>query len=391
MIIDFNKGNGGGNMSNYWNSAVTEEHIESAASITYASATSYTDQALEDIDLSEYWTSAQTQSAITSVEDHLFDVEEVTASALTELHEGLLEVSARTVDLSDYYTSAQTESAITMAVSGKADKMNIDVNTSYWAFPSWNNQGIVTGVVKRMYTPKITINGKVKEYPDARGNGDVPPFWAPQSAGTTGQILKSTGDVPEWVDNNFVTSADVKTQVEAYNYATTAKVESAYTILDEHITDVEKVSASALTELHDAIELFKPVLIYSGNPGFYAINSSALTTWQVEGLDLSEFKYIRFYIKASNIGFNDSNNFTAPMYVDVILDPEAKSSQYDAYLGVTSNICAGNRNRSFTTVAAVDSTKTKVQLLYQTSLWDVTVSSAASDGRYCYKIEGYRF
>ena len=63
-------------------------------------------------DLSPYWTSAETQSAITAVEDHLFDVEQVTASALTELHDDVLELSARTVDLSAYYTSAQTEDAI---------------------------------------------------------------------------------------------------------------------------------------------------------------------------------------------------------------------------------------------------------------------------------------
>ena len=63
-------------------------------------------------DLSPYWTSAETQSAITAVEDHLFDVEQVTASALTELHDDVLELSARTVDLSPYYTSAQTEDAI---------------------------------------------------------------------------------------------------------------------------------------------------------------------------------------------------------------------------------------------------------------------------------------
>lgn len=52
MIIDFNRYNGGGSgsgstdLTNYWNSAVTEQHIESAASITYASAVSYTDAAL---------------------------------------------------------------------------------------------------------------------------------------------------------------------------------------------------------------------------------------------------------------------------------------------------------------------------------------------------------
>lgn len=54
-----------------------------------------------DVDLSAYWTSSVTQSAITVVEDHLFDFEEVTSSALTELHEGLLEVSARTTSTED--------------------------------------------------------------------------------------------------------------------------------------------------------------------------------------------------------------------------------------------------------------------------------------------------
>ena len=70
-----------------------------------------------EVDLSAYWTSAETQSAITAVEDHLFDVEQVTASALTELHDGLLEVSGRTVDLSGYYTSGQTDAAISAATS----------------------------------------------------------------------------------------------------------------------------------------------------------------------------------------------------------------------------------------------------------------------------------
>lgn len=66
----------------YWTSAQTKDYV---------------DEAVSGISLDGYWTSAQTQSAITIVEDHLFDVEQVTASALTELHEGLMEVSGRSV------------------------------------------------------------------------------------------------------------------------------------------------------------------------------------------------------------------------------------------------------------------------------------------------------
>ena len=58
-----------------------------------------------DIDLSPYWTSAQTQSAITAVEDHLYDVEEVTASALTELHDNIQELSGTTSSIKDTFSS----------------------------------------------------------------------------------------------------------------------------------------------------------------------------------------------------------------------------------------------------------------------------------------------
>lgn len=67
MIIDFNRNNGGSgsgstDLTNYWNSAVTEQHIESAASITYASGVSYTDAAIAGIDLSAYALSADVES-----------------------------------------------------------------------------------------------------------------------------------------------------------------------------------------------------------------------------------------------------------------------------------------------------------------------------------------
>lgn len=164
-----------------------------------------------DVDLSAYWTSAQTQSAITIVEDHLFDVEQVTASALTELHDGLMEVSGRSVDLSGYYTSAQTEDAISAATSGKADKMNIASNPSFLMFPSWNEQGIITGKIKHAYDSESYINGKKKIFVDTNGNGGIT-IYAPLSAGTAGEILVSTGNgAPVWTTDNKVSSTSVST------------------------------------------------------------------------------------------------------------------------------------------------------------------------------------
>lgn len=72
-----------------------------------------------DIDLSPYWTSAQTQSAITAVEDHLYDVEEVTASALTELHDNIQELSGTTSSIQDKF-SAYTPTTGFSTINGSA-------------------------------------------------------------------------------------------------------------------------------------------------------------------------------------------------------------------------------------------------------------------------------
>ena len=72
-----------------------------------------------DIDLSPYWTSAQTQSAITAVEDHLYDVEEVTATALTELHDNIRELSGTTSSIQDKF-SAYTPTTGFSTINGSA-------------------------------------------------------------------------------------------------------------------------------------------------------------------------------------------------------------------------------------------------------------------------------
>ena len=155
-------------------------------------------------DLSAYWTSAQTKtyvdSAVTAVEDHLFDVEEVTASALTELHTGLLEVSARTVDMSGYYTSAQTDSLISAATSGKADAASVTENRSASRWPAWNSQGIITGTVGNPgFESSLIINGKQYWLWRDGSEGNMGSIYAPKTAGSAGQILTPSGNTPVWV------------------------------------------------------------------------------------------------------------------------------------------------------------------------------------------------
>ena len=76
---------------------------------------------------SEYLTTADTQdlaskayvTGITNpIQTQVDDIERVTATALTELHDAILELSGDTPDMSNYYTKAQVDAEITGATQG---------------------------------------------------------------------------------------------------------------------------------------------------------------------------------------------------------------------------------------------------------------------------------
>lgn len=136
--------------------------------------------------------------------------EEVIASALTHLQNEILDISGDTPDLSNYYTSAQTEDAISAATSGKADKQNVTARESgdYW--PRWNSQGVITGE-RQFYIRSNYVNGNGFYTVDPLGF-DAITIFAPTSAGTAGDILVSTGNgAPVWTTDNKVSSTSVST------------------------------------------------------------------------------------------------------------------------------------------------------------------------------------
>ena len=122
-------------------------------------------------DLSNYWTSAQTQSAITIVEDHLYDVEQVTASALTELHdvlydveqvtasaltelhEGLVEVSGRSV------STEEIELPIAAAVNDLKGNIEARLSQKYYTRQEVND--IAAGK-----TDPAQVDVQIKDYVD---------------------------------------------------------------------------------------------------------------------------------------------------------------------------------------------------------------------------------
>ena len=131
-----------------------------------------------------------------------------------------------------------------------------------------------------------------------------------------------------------------------------------------------------------------PVVIYEtdGTTGLLGHNQNGYDNqWQLENLDLTPYKEIRCYFKASNTG--DSSTYTPAVVVTVPLDDAAKGP--NIYTGAIMVPLPFNRNREYLVSCAVDTTKTKFQVIHQNTLWDITTSDANNTGRYLYKIEAY--
>lgn len=111
--------------------------------------------------------------------------------------------NAPAADLSNYYTSAETDTAISNAVSGKTDKVSVTASSSGYKFPTWNNQGCITGTYSNAYQASQSINGSSRTL-YSNSSEALPTIYAPTSAGSAGQPLLSNGsDAPVWGSYKF--------------------------------------------------------------------------------------------------------------------------------------------------------------------------------------------
>ena len=105
--------------------------------------------------------------------------------------------------LGSYYTSAETDTAISNAVSGKTDKVSVTASSSGYKFPTWNEQGCITGTSATAFQTRLNINGSSRKvYSDLMFS--LPTIYAPTSAGSAGQPLLSNGSgAPVWASYKF--------------------------------------------------------------------------------------------------------------------------------------------------------------------------------------------
>lgn len=162
------------------------------------------------------------------------------------------------------------------------------------------------------------------------------------------------------------------------------KVSDRVQNLFDYSTDESKhPSAKATYDLMKFVyDLVMPVKIYDDPTGFEATNSN-VGDWQLNNLDLTPYKRLKFYVKAGG----DSNDNRTPMHiVEMHLDDRCKNS-----IGFTAghlSVNPNNRNRIHCVTFAVNEAKTAVQFVAANSLYG-TASTSSSGDRNCYLIEGY--
>ena len=122
---------------------------------------------------------------------------------ITDAQEINMDNYATTGALGSYYTSAETDTAISNAVSGKTDKVSVTASDSGYKFPRWNGQGCITGVSATAFRASQSINGSSR-YLYSDSFVPLPTIYAPTSAGSAGQPLLSNGSgAPVWGSYKF--------------------------------------------------------------------------------------------------------------------------------------------------------------------------------------------
>lgn len=139
----------------------------------------------------------------------------------------------------------------------------------------------------------------------------------------------------------------------------------------------------------------KPYVVWEsdGKSGLLGVNDNtmSLTSWQLEGLDFSPFKYVIAYIKQADRDFSSlqTNYVTPSMMVCIPLDSASLSTGYTAYIGGANSTNPNDRNVNFCVLCAIDETKSKFKVVSEHSIYGTALGGRNDNGRYCYKIEGH--
>ena len=112
---------------------------------------------------------------------------------------------APVVDISNYCLVSSYNN-LAAEVATKAASANISAGSAITGLPSWNSDGIITGIGSTWYTRSMYINGSGLMWMDRNYSaGSMGSFYAPTTTGTAGQMLLSSGgNTPAWTSQKIV-------------------------------------------------------------------------------------------------------------------------------------------------------------------------------------------
>jgi hypothetical protein len=173
---------------------------------------------LTTADTQDFVTEADITAATSPIQTQLDDIERVTATALTELHNDILEISGSTPDLSNYYTKAETNAAITGATQGLATEAYVEDAI----------QEAMTG-----FTPELP------SYLDQEVLEAKEEVIASALTHLQNEILDISGDTPDL--SNYYTKAETNAAITGatQGFATQAYVTGITSSLDTRLGTVE--------------------------------------------------------------------------------------------------------------------------------------------------------
>lgn len=120
--------------------------------------------------------------------------------------------SAIVIEAGDVAPLSAAVETLSAATVGKADAVSITENPARPIFPKWNSQGIITGEYAVANMGDLRVNGTNKQVFFFGTGSKIATFYAPNSAGTAGDILVSTGNgAPVWATDDKVSSTSVST------------------------------------------------------------------------------------------------------------------------------------------------------------------------------------
>lgn len=159
---------------------------------------------------------------------------------------------------------------------------SVTASTSGYKFPKWNNKGQITGTIATAYQASQKINDTSRTIYSTSSSA-LPDIYAPTTAGTNGQYLRSNGSgAPTWanisIDPHIIDDADAITGT--YTPAMSAFYSECISKGYQASTYIKIVSYDAEGTAAESYYLPSSSRIYNGNVELWLFTTEDGNTWE---------------------------------------------------------------------------------------------------------------